>query len=200
MSEPIIYEQQDAVVTLTLNRPENLNVIAEEMVDALVQACAKINRDQSVSCVIVTGAGKSFSSGGNVKQMRDKAGIFSDKSAPAHRQDYLHGIQRMPLALYDLEVPSIAAVNGHAVGAGCDLSLMCDIRIASEHAVFAESFLRLGLVSGDGGAWHLPRVIGRARAYEMTFTAEFIDAETALRYGLVSEVVPADQLLAAAKS
>jgi enoyl-CoA hydratase/carnithine racemase len=99
------------------------------------------------------------------------------------------------MAMYELEVPSIAAVNGHAVGAGCDLALMCDIRLAAEDAEFAESFMRVGLVSGDGGAWFLPRVVGLSRAYQMTFTGDFIKARQALEWGLVSEVVPRDELL-----
>lgn len=198
MAQAIRYEQNDHIVTLTLNEPETRNAISDTIVQELVDACSRINRDLDVRCVIVTGEGKSFSAGGNVKEMRDKKGMFADKAVAAHREDYLYGIQRMPRALHDLGVPSIAAVNGHAVGAGCDLSLMCDMRIASENATFAESFLRLGLVSGDGGGWFLPRVVGLSRAYEMTFTGDFIDAETALEYGLVSQVVPHDALMASA--
>ena len=111
------------------------------------------------------------------------------------RGRYLNGIQRIPMALYDLEVPTIAAVNGAAIGAGCDLTCMCDIRIASEHAKFAESFARLGIIPGDGGAWLLPRVVGMSKAAEMTFTGDVIGAEEALDCGLVSKVVSADQLL-----
>lgn len=198
MTDAVKYQQNGHVVTLTLNEPDTRNAISDGIVQGLVDAVDRINRDIDVRCVIVTGEGKSFSAGGNVKQMRDKEGMFADKAVAAHREDYLYGIQRMPRALYDLDVPSIAAVNGHAVGAGCDLSLMCDMRIASEHAVFAESFLRMGLVSGDGGGWFLPRAVGRSRAYEMTFTGDFIDAETALEYGLVSRVVPHGELLDAA--
>lgn len=110
-------------------------------------------------------------------------------------QWYKTGIQRIPLAMSDISVPVIAAVNGHAIGAGNDLATMCDIRIASEDAIFAESFLRVGLIPGDGGAWLLPRIIGQARANQMLFTGEFIDAQKALNYGLVSEVVANDDLL-----
>ncbi len=149
MTDPVIYRQDGGVVTLTLNEPETRNAISPAIVEALVAACARINGDMGVGCVVLTGAGKSFSSGGNVKEMRDKAGLFGGTPAEIRRA-YLHGIQRVPLALYDLETPVIAAVNGHAVGAGCDLTLMCDIRIAAEDAQFAESFMRVGLVSGDG--------------------------------------------------
>jgi len=179
MTEPMIYHQEGSVVTLTLNEPDTRNAISPAIVEALVAACTRINTDMSVGCVVLTGAGKSFSSGGNVKEMRDKTGLFGGTPAEI-RRGYLHGIQRVPLALYDLETPVIAAVNGHAIGAGCDLALMCDIRIAADDAQFAESFMRVGLVSGDGGAWFLPRVVGLSRAYEMTFTGDFIGAQLAL--------------------
>jgi enoyl-CoA hydratase/carnithine racemase len=197
MTDAVLYEQDGGVVTLTLNEPATRNAISPAIVEALVAHCDRINRDMSVCCVVLTGAGKGFSSGGNVKEMRDRTGLFGGTPAEI-RRGYQHGIQRIPMAMYELEVPSIAAVNGHAVGAGCDLALMCDIRIAAEDAEFAESFMRVGLVSGDGGAWFLPRIVGLSRAYQMTFTGDFIKAAQALEWGLASEVVPRDQLLAAA--
>jgi enoyl-CoA hydratase/carnithine racemase len=115
------------------------------------------------------------------------------------RQDYRRGIQQLPLALFNLEVPVIAAVNGAAIGAGLDLACMCDIRIASERAKFAESFVRLGIIPGDGGAWLLPRIVGLSRAAELTFTGQTIDAQQALDWNLVSRVVPHDALLATAR-
>ena len=193
-TDSVTYEQDGGVVTLTLNEPATRNAISPAVVKALVAHCARVNEDMSVCCVIVTGAGDSFSSGGNVKEMRDKVGMFGGTPAEV-RRGYHHGIQKIPMAMYDLEVPSIAAVNGYAVGAGCDLSLMCDIRIVAEDAQFAESFMRVGLVSGDGGAWFLPRVVGLSRAYEMTFTGNFIKADQALSWGLASYVVPKDRLL-----
>jgi len=114
------------------------------------------------------------------------------------RDGYRNGIQRIPLAINNLEVPIIAAVNGAAIGAGCDLTMMCDMRIASEKALFAESFVKVGLIPGDGGAWFLPRVIGLSRANEMAFTGEPVTAETALAWGMVSQVVEPDKLLDAA--
>lgn len=197
MPESVIYEQDGGVVTLTLNEPATRNAISPAIVEQLVAHCARINQDMSVGCVVVTGAGEGFSSGGNVKEMRDRVGLFGGTPAEI-RRGYQHGVQRIPLAMYDLEVPSIAAVNGFAVGAGCDLSLMCDIRIAADNAEFAENFMRVGLVSGDGGAWFLPRVVGLSRAYEMTFTGEFIKASRALEWGLVSRVVPKAELLSEA--
>jgi enoyl-CoA hydratase/carnithine racemase len=199
MTEPVRYEQEGRVAVLTLNRPETRNALDDDVADALVATCERLGRDMSVSCVVLTGAGPSFCSGGNVKAMHARTGMFAGSSAEMRRA-YRFGIQRIPLAFHDLEVPVIAAVNGPAIGAGFDLTLMCDIRIASESAVFAESFVRLGLVSGDGGAWLLQRAIGASRAYEMTLTADSIDAQRALQWGLVSSVHPGERLLAEAKA
>lgn len=193
-NDAVIYEQDGAVVTLTLNRPDTRNAIAEDLFEALIAHCDRINRDLSVRCAILTGAGKGFSSGGNVKDMRDRTGLFGG-SAARIRAAYREGIQRMPLAMHRLEVPIIAAVNGAAVGAGFDIAMMCDMRIASERASFAEVFVKLGIIPGDGGAWFLPRAIGMARAAEMAFTGDRIDAETALEWGLVSRVVPPESLM-----
>lgn len=197
--EAVLYEQDGGVVTLTLNEPDTRNAISPAIVEGITEACARINSDLSVGCVIITGAGRSFSSGGNVKDMRDRKGLFGGTGIEM-RRGYQHGIQRIPMALHQIEAPTIAAVNGHAVGAGCDLAMMCDMRVASADAEFAESFLRVGLISGDGGAWFLPRVVGLARAYEMTFTADFVKAETALAWGMVSYVVPPAELLPRARA
>lgn len=198
MSDPVLYEQDGHVVTLTLNRHETRNAISEdEMVNAIVDACARINADQSVRVAIITGAGSAFSSGGNIKDMHDKKGMFGG-SPPDLRDGYRNGIQRIPVAVYDLEVPIIAAVNGAAIGAGCDLTMMCDMRIASEKAIFAESFVKVGLIPGDGGAWFLPKVVGHSRANEMAFTGEPVNAEKALEWGIVSSVVAPDDLMNAA--
>jgi enoyl-CoA hydratase/carnithine racemase len=194
VSDPVRYEQDGAVVILTLNEPRTRNAISPAIVEAMVDCINRINADLSVGCVIVTGAGAGFSSGGNVKVMKERTGLFSGNPAEI-RRGYLQGIQRIPLAMYALETPAIAAVNGAAVGAGCDLASMCDIRIAGRGATFAESFLRVGLVSGDGGAWFLPRAVGMSKACEMTFTGDFVDADEALRIGLVSKVVDDDKLM-----
>lgn len=199
MTSPLLYEFQDHTVTLTLNRPETRNPISEpEMIEAFEEAIERINQDTEVRAVILTGAGSAFSSGGNVKHMRDRTGMFGGTPAQI-RQGYRHGIQRIPKAMATLEVPAIAAVNGPAIGAGCDLTCMCDMRIASERAVFAESFVKVGIIPGDGGAWLLPRAVGMARASEMAFTGDAIDAQTALQWGLVSQVVAPEALMDAAR-
>ncbi len=198
MSELLRYEQdENGVVTLTLDDPKTRNALTgSTMVDELLAAFARIERDPAVRVLIIAASGAVFSSGGNVNDMQRQIG--PEVGGTALRQEYRHGIQRLPLALHALEVPTIAAVNGPAVGAGCDLACMCDVRIAAEEASFAESFVKLGIVPGDGGAWFLPRLIGMARAAEMSFTGDAIDARTAAEWGLVSRVVPAAELLPAA--
>lgn len=199
MAAPLLFEQDNHVATLTINLPEQRNaLVGDEFFGLFEEYCARIQHDLSVRCVILTGAGKAFSAGGNVKQMRNREGVFADDPGKV-RGNYDRGIQRIQRALWELEVPTIAAVNGAAIGAGCDLACMCDIRIASEAAVFAESFVKLGIVPGDGGAWLLPRVVGLSRACELAFTGDTIDARQALADGLVSRVVPADRLLDSAR-
>lgn len=194
----VLFEQRDAIVTLTLNAPEARNALTSQAQwDAVVAACERVQADPAVKVVIVTGAGSAFCAGGNVKDFRDKRGLAAG-SGMEIRDNYRRGIQRIPLAFHRLDVPTIAAVNGPAIGAGCDLACMADIRIASEKASFAESFVKLGLIPGDGGAWLLQRVVGYARAAEMSFTGETVDAQAALAMGLVSRVVPHETLLAEA--
>jgi len=200
MSEKLLYEQDEHVVTLTLNQPALRNPITDmDFVDAFIACCTRIKNDLSVRCVIITGAGKGFSSGGNLNHMRDRVGTFKGDAATI-AENYRKGIQRIPRALWELEVPVIAAVNGAAYGAGCDLTLMCDIRLAAHEAVFAENFVKVGIIPGDGGAWLLPRQIGLSRAAEMTFTGDPIDAHTALQWGLVSKIFPLDELLPGARA
>lgn len=198
MSDVLLYQQEGSVVTLTMNHDETRNAISSDaMIDAFEAAARKINRDDSVSVVVLTGAGKAFSSGGNVKDMHEKEGMFGGSPVEL-REGYRRGIQRIPLAMNNLEVPLIAAVNGPAIGAGCDLAMMCDIRIASTKAKFAESFAKIGIIPGDGGAWFLPRAIGMSRACEMAFTGEAVDADTALSWGMVSQVAEPEELMTAA--
>jgi enoyl-CoA hydratase/carnithine racemase len=191
----ILFEQKDNVAVLTLNRPDTRNTFTHrEMIDEIVDACKRVQDAESVSVLVVTGAGSAFSAGGNVKDMLKKEGMFAGDPNEV-RQNYRKGIQRVTLAFQGLDVPAIAAVNGPAIGAGCDLSCMCDIRIASEKARFGETFVSVGLIPGDGGAFLLPRVVGFSKALELAFTCRVIDAAEALRIGLVSEVVPAETLL-----
>lgn len=199
MTDFVLFARDGAVVTLTLNRPDERNALSTQAQwDELVDCCARVRADESVKAVILTGAGTAFSAGGNVKDMRDKKGIAGG-SPYAVFKGYQGGIQRIPLSLHQLEVPTIAAVNGPAIGAGCDLACMCDIRIASEQATFAESFVKLGIIPGDGGAWLLQRAIGYQRAAELTFTGDAIDAHAALAMGLVTRVVAPEALMPSAR-
>ena len=164
------------------------------MVEAIRAALVRLEKDPDGRVAILTGAGSAFSSGGNLKKMASGDGLAS-ASPIKTRRNYLTGIQRLPRAFAALEVPIVAAVNGPAIGAGCDLACMCDIRVAGESAKFAESFVKLGIIPGDGGAWLLPRAVGMSKASEMAFTGEALNAQQALACGLVSRVVPHEDLL-----
>jgi enoyl-CoA hydratase/carnithine racemase len=191
----LLVERDGPVVIATLNRPDTRNAITQAVYcEEIADFCARMTRDRSVRAIVVTGAGSAFCAGGNVKDMAERTGMFA--GAPfTLRESYRTGIQLVPHALYELEIPVVAAINGPAIGAGLDLACMCDVRISSSKALFAESFVKLGLVPGDGGAWLLPRVVGMARASLMTLTGDTIDAAKAIEYGLVSEVVPPEELM-----
>jgi enoyl-CoA hydratase/carnithine racemase len=199
MSDFLIYEQDGPLVTLTMNQPEQRNPLTgNTAIPEFLAAIDRIHDDQQVRCVILTGNGPSFCAGGDIREMkRQSTDAVSEMDI---RHDYRRGVQRLTLSLFNLEVPVIAAVNGHAIGAGLDLACMCDIRIASDNAKFAESFIKLGIIPGDGGAWLLPRVIGMSRAAELAFTGDMIDAQQALAFNLVSRVVPPGELMEAARA
>jgi len=196
----LLFEKTGHIVTLTINRPESRNPLGEEGDgDLFAEASERINRDRDVRCAILTGAGSAFSAGGNVKAMRERSGAFAGAGVEI-RERYRFGIHRLVRALWGVEVPLIAAVNGPAIGLGNDVACLADMRIASDKAVFGATFLKVGLVPGDGGSWILPRTIGHARAAELFFTADTIDAATALSWGLVNRVVPAASLMEEAKA
>ena len=200
MSDYVTYEQDGPVVTLTLNAPERRNAISTFAdCDDVVAAVHRINRDRSVRVVILTGAGTAFCAGGDLKAMRDRKGILEGSHADV-RENYRRGVQAMANALYDCDAPTIAAVNGPAIGLGLDVACMCDMRIASEKASFAESFVKVGIVPGDGGAWLLPRVVGMSVAAEMSFTGDLLNPQEAKEVRLVSKVVPHEELMTAARA
>ena len=184
-------ERDGHVVILTMNRPETRNALASiQDCDEFVDACAMIEADADIGAVIVTGAGSAFCAGGDLLAMKARSGIGPAKTPIGTRTNYRRAIQRIPRALYDLEVPTIALVNGPAIGAGLDLACMCDIRYSTDRAKFAESFINVGIVPGDGGAWFLQRIVGPSKAMEMSFTGDAIGAQDALAAGLVSRVLP----------
>ena len=188
-------EKQGPIAILTLNRPDMMNALGQEGDGAaVVAACAEIEADPDIRCAILTGAGRAFSAGGDVKAMRDRQGAFAGSPYNV-REGYRRNIHQIVKSLYNLEVPLIAAVNGAAIGLGCDVACMADVRISSDKAKFGVTFLKLGLIPGDGGAWLLPRIIGASRAAELLFTGDVIDAATAQDWGLISRAVPGETLM-----
>lgn len=183
----------NGVATITLNRPAKLNAFNLPMIDAWAAALANARGDEAVRVIVVTGAGRAFCAGGDLGEMAEKL------DAPGFRhKDYLwEHVHRIALTLEDLDKPVIAALNGVAVGAGLDMALMCDLRFAAATARFSEGYVKVGLVPGDGGAWYLPRLVGVAKALELFWTGDRIDAAEALRIGLVNRVHPPEELLPA---
>ncbi len=188
MSDTILRETDDGVLTLTLNRPDALNSFTVEMKEALLGAFRDAARDKGVRVVLLTGAGRAFSAGQDLKERQgpDVADLGTEL-----RTRY----NPIILAMRRLEKPIVGAVNGVAAGAGISIALACDIVIAAENATFIEAFTRVGLVPDTGSTWFLPRLVGNARAVEMMLTADPVDAATAERIGLINRVVPADQLM-----
>jgi enoyl-CoA hydratase/carnithine racemase len=196
MNNDLLFEKNGHVVTLTMNRPDDRNPLGMDGDgDNFAAAAARVNDDNDVRCVILTGAGKAFSAGGNLKAMRDREGSFGASALEMRDRVYRKNIHRVVRSLWDIEVPTIAAINGPAIGLGNDVGCTCDIRIAADTAKFGATFLKLGLIPGDGGSWLLPRVIGWSNAARLFFTGDVIDAETARAWGLVSDVVPAASLI-----
>jgi enoyl-CoA hydratase/carnithine racemase len=191
---------EERVAVLTLDRDDLRNALTgTALIDDLVDTLNWANHSPEVSVLIITGNGSAFCAGGNIKEMqyRDgdhRTGPFGGSALELERK-YRQGIQRIPLAMHQAEIPIIAAINGPAIGAGCDLACMCDIRIGSERATFGETFVNLGIIPGDGGAWFLQRLIGYQRAAEITLTGRLVHAEEAVQLDLMMEQVPADQLM-----
>ena len=203
MGQFVEVEKKGRITILRMNAPEALNAIGTiEDCNDLVRAIEALDDDPDTSVGILTGNGRAFCSGGNLKGMKDRApdGIGPQSPPAATRDNYRRGVQRITRALMATEVPTIAAVNGHAVGLGCDLACLCDIRLAAESAKFACSFIKVGLIPGDGGAWALQQIVGYSTAAELFLTGERFDAERAKQIGLVSQVVADDALLTEAEA
>jgi enoyl-CoA hydratase/carnithine racemase len=188
-------EIHGAIAVLTLNRPETMNALGSVGDGKAIRSvCEEVNQNPSIRCAVLTGAGRAFSAGGDLKAMQAHEGTFAGGGATI-RENYRREIHMLSRALYEMDIPTIAAVNGPAIGLGCDIACLADIRIASEQARFGVTFLKVGLIPGDGGAWLLQRVIGFSRAAELLYTGDLIDARTAAEWGLVSRVVPHERLL-----
>ncbi|QMW22369.1 crotonase/enoyl-CoA hydratase family protein [Sandaracinobacteroides saxicola] len=183
------------IARLTLSAPDSLNAIGTlQDCDDFVAAITALD-DPGISVAILTGEGRAFSTGGNLKAMHGKTGIGPGDQPATTRDTYRRGVQRISRALAETEVPLIAAINGHAIGLGLDIACLCDIRLAASTARMAASFIKVGLVPGDGGAWALSRVVGHSKAAELFLTGDPFDAAEALRIGLVSRVTPPETLL-----
>ncbi len=184
------YSVQDAIATITLDRPERKNAFTLETIDAWVDRLHDAAADADVRVVVLTGAGSAFCSGVDLSVLQ-----ATERTPLARKQMLTHRIHRVALALEDLDKPTIAAVNGVAVGAGLDMALLCDMRVAGRSARMSEGYIKVGLVPGDGGAWLLPRLVGPAKAMELLMTGDFVTAEEAARLGIVNHVVDDDALM-----
>lgn len=186
--ETIQYSVKGGVATITLNRPERLNAFNDQMIAETTDAIRVAGRDDAVRCVVLTGAGRAFSSGQDLTDFQARG---DSVSIGEHLR---HGYNRLVARMVALEKPIIGAINGVAAGAGCGVALACDLRLAADTASFIQVFSKVGLIPDSGSTWMLPRLIGYARAYEMAVMAEPVGAEKALHWGLVNDVVPAAQL------
>jgi len=192
MTEQLKFSIDEGVARIVLDRPERMNAFTFDMIHAWTSALQRCRTDDAVKVVVVTGTGSAFCSGGDIVEMGERL-----EHTPEQRKNELfHRIERIPLALEDLDKPVIAAVNGVATGAGMDLALMCDLRYAARSARFAETYVKVGLVPGAGGAHYLPRLVGVSKALELFLTGDFIDAQEALRIGIVNKVFADDALAA----
>lgn len=189
--ETVLLNRAENVTTITLNRPARLNAFNRKMEDDLARALDEVSRDRTTGVLIVTGAGRAFCSGGDVSEnMAEEYGGSVQKIS-----DTFHNIYKgIILKLFDLDIPTIGMINGVAAGLGYDLALACDIRIGSENARFMVAFTRMGLTPAAGGAWFMPRLMGLAKATEYIYTADFLEAQEALRLGVLNRIVPADHL------
>ena len=186
MSNDLLFEVKDKVAIMTLNRPEALNAFTPGMLTGWVERLEEAQKREDVNVLLVTGAGRGFCSGGDVKRMGEKA----DNTPYTTKNRLWTQTQMVAKRMVQFDKPSVAAINGVAVGGGLDLALTCDLRVAAESARMAETYARIGLIPGAGGAWHLPRIVGKAKALEMFWTSEFVSAQDAKEIGLVSHVWP----------
>lgn len=189
----ITYAVEEGIATITFDQPEILNPMTTDMVSETIDALDRAAVDAGVSVLIITGAGRAFSAGGDVRRLEDQA---AEPPTPFERRAWLRRTQRLILAIRAVEKPVLAAINGVAAGGGCDIALACDVRFMAEGARIGEIFANIGLFPGTGGTWLLPRAVGVEKALELIWTAELVEAEEAQRIGLVGHVVPRDDLMA----
>ena len=188
----------NSILEIALNRPNKANALDLPLIHALVKTLKEAEGNPDVKAIILTGKGNFFCAGGDLDEMVEKRGMFAGRPTEI-MENYQRGIQQIPRIMESLRIPLIAAINGAAVGAGLDLACMCDIRLASPEARFGETFCRLGLISGDGGAFFLPRIVGYAKAMEMTLTGAIYSAEEALGMGLINRIISSQNLTSSAR-
>lgn len=191
MSDLLKFEITRGVATITLNRPEKLNAFTDEMLDDWLKALEACRTDPDVRAIVMTGTGRAFSTGGDVESFS----AASSQTPAGIKNRLVNGIQRLPRKIAEIDKPIIAALNGFATGGGLDIALACDIRFAAESARFAETYARVGMIPGAGGAWLLPRIVGTAKALELFWSCDWVDAREAERIGLVSKVFPDAELM-----
>ena len=186
-------KEDGPIMKIALNRPEKANALDLPLIHSLLAAFQQVEKNSKIRVILLSGKGNFFCAGGDLNEMSNKKGMFQGE---AHQimENYRQGIQEIPRTLESLQIPLVAAINGAAVGAGLDLACMCDLRLASPAARFGETFCKLGLISGDGGAFFLPRIVGYAKAMEMTLTGAIYSAEEAREMGLVNRIVPTNDL------
>jgi len=186
----VIYSKNANVATVTLNRPEKCNAFTRPMIDAWHQSLLDAEADPNVRVIVLTGAGKAFCAGADIAQ-KDR----SEQNGLERKNHLFRNVHRIALLMQRIDKPSIAAINGAARGAGFDMALMCDLRIMARSATLAESYINIGLIAGDGGAYYLPRLIGMPRALELFWTGRVVSAEEAEKIGIVNGIVDDDQLM-----
>ncbi len=189
----LLVKKDGASLWITLNRPEYSNAFSDEMITNLCHVLREADWDNKIRVIILTGEGKSFCAGGDVKAMEDQTGMFAGDPEELRRR-YTRGIQQIPITMEVIQTPIVAMVNGPAIGAGCDLACMCDIRIGCQYSRFGETFAKLALVPGDGGTFFLQRVVGYAKAMELSLTGRIVDPEEALSLGLLGQLVDTTEL------
>jgi len=190
--ETIILKKEEHIATITMNRPDKMNALNELMLRELVSAVDDVARDDDVRVVVLTGAGRAFCSGADVSEGGKASGLSG--TPVVMRRNVRNSYQKVALGLHKLDKPTIAMVNGAAVGAGCDFAFACDMRVGSEKARFRNGFVRIGLIPGGGGTWLYTRLMGLGRGLEFLFTGDFLDAEEAARIGVLNRLVPAADL------
>jgi len=192
--DSIILKKADRIATITLNRPERMNAINAQMERELLQALADVADDDDIRVVVLAAAGRAFCSGADISVFPQWAEETETGSIDTMRRYLRGGFQKIPLMLQKMEKPTIAMINGAAVGAGCDFAFACDMRVGSENARFRNGFVRIGLIPGAGGTWLYTRLMGLGRGLEFLFTGDFLEAEEAYRIGVLNKLVPADDL------